>query len=136
MIVNLLQCCILDRHLLREVLGADLGLEMVSEIVTLSEAGRAPRQSPGIFALALIITHAKHHSSTQSASEDTDEQKLARSAKASASRRVRSKLFSMQPHILLISCSNKPISSRLIPVNEHIENRQELKRLDWRPQRP
>ena len=68
---------------------------MVSEIVTVSEAGRAPRQSPGIFALALIITHAKLHATTQPASEDTDEQKLAKSAKASASRRVRSELFGM-----------------------------------------
>ena len=75
---------------------------MVSEIVTISEAGRAPRQSPGIFALALILTRAKLHATTQPASEVpyvqklcTDEQNLARSAKASASRRVRSELFGM-----------------------------------------
>ena len=86
--------CFSDR-LLTEVLAADMGLEMVSEILTVSEAGRAPRQSPGIFALALILTHAKLHANTQPAAEDTDEQKLARSAKASASRRVRSKLFCM-----------------------------------------
>ena len=44
----------------RALLDAGKGLEVVKEVVTVSTQGRAPKQSPGIFTLAVACRCAVH----------------------------------------------------------------------------
>lgn len=69
---------------------ADQGEDMVNEIVTISQAGRAPRQSPGIFALAVILTLAKPAKENEAHPEDTEEQKAFKTGQNKATAKVNS----------------------------------------------
>lgn len=61
---------------------------MVQEIVTVSQAGRAPRQSPGIFALAIIMALATPDKDMIPKEGDSDEQKASKANRTAATRKV------------------------------------------------
>lgn len=61
---------------------------MVNEIVTISQVGRAPRQSPGIFALAIIMTFAKPDGDMDFAENDIQEQKTFKADQIAAMQKV------------------------------------------------